>query len=98
MKYRLDPIARDEYLAAALRYLEASPRIAAAFVDQIEAGIARIRENPSLGRVIEGQVRRHLIRQFPFGLYYTVEKDEIVVWAVMHLHRKPGYWRERRKS
>ena len=60
--------------------------------------MARVRENPTRWRVIGGDVRRHLILQFPFGIYYTVEKDEIVVWAIMHLHRKPGYWQERRKG
>jgi toxin ParE1/3/4 len=98
MKLRLDRAARDEYLVAALQYLQVSPRIAAAFVDQVEVGMTQIRDNPGLWRVVEGDVRRHLIRQFPFGIYYTVEKDEIVVWAIMHLHRKPGYWQERRRQ
>ena len=96
MRLRLDRAARDEYLVAALQYLEVSPRIAAAFVDQVEAGLTRIRENPTLWRVVGGEVRRHLIRQFPFGIYYTIEQDEIVIWAIMHLHRKPGYWQGRR--
>lgn len=96
MRLRLDRAARDEYLAAALQYLEVSPRIATAFVEQVEAGMARIGENPSLWRVIEGDVRRHLVRRFPFGIYYTIERDEVVVWAIMHLHRQPGYWQERR--
>lgn len=96
MRYRLDPAARDEYLNAAQHYLAVSPRIAAAFVEQIEAGIARIRENPLTWRVIEAEVRRYLVKQFPFGIYYTVENDEIIVWAIMPLRRKPGYWHERR--
>jgi plasmid stabilization system protein ParE len=97
MTFRLDPAARDEYLAAALHYLDESPRIAAAFVDQIEAGIARIRENPMIWRTIDEEVRRYLVRQFPFGIYYTIEGDEIAVWAIMDLRRRPGYWRERRR-
>ena len=98
MRYRLAPEARDEYREAALYYLKDSPRIAAAFVEQIEAGIALIRENPGTWRAIRSDVRRYLVRQFPFGIYYTVEKDEVIVWAIMHLHRQPGYWQERRKA
>lgn len=97
MMYRLDPAARDEYREAAEHYLKESPRIAAAFVDQIEATIERIRRNPTTWRVLEHDVRRCLARRFPFGIYYTVEKDEIVVWAIMHLHRKPDYWQGRRR-
>lgn len=98
MKLRLDRAARDEYLVAALQYLEVSPRIAAAFVDQVEAAIAQVSGNPTVWRVVSADVRRYLVRQFPFGIYYTIERDEIVVWAIMHLHRQPGYWRERRRQ
>jgi plasmid stabilization system protein ParE len=74
MTYRLDPAARDEYREAALYYLDVSPRIAAAFVDQIETGIALIRKNPATWRLVgDNGVRRYLVRQFPYGIYYTVE-------------------------
>ncbi len=96
MRLRLDRAARDEYLAAALQYLEISPQLAAAFVVQIEAGIAQVRTGPAVWRVVERDVRRYLVRQFPFGIYYTIERDEIIVWAIMDLRRKPGYWQERR--
>ena len=79
MRFRLDPAARDEYREAALYYLNESPRIAAAFVVQVEAGIALIRKNPTTWRVWREDVRRCLVRRFPFGIYYTVEKDEIVI-------------------
>ncbi len=48
-------------------------------------------------RAIDGEVHRYLVRQFPFGIYYTIESDELVVWAIMDLRRRPGYWRERRQ-
>jgi plasmid stabilization system protein ParE len=96
MKFRLDPAARDEYREAAEHYLKESPRIAAAFVDQVEATIKLVREKPTTWRVLHQNVRRCLVRRFPFGVYYTVENDEIVVWAIRHLHRRPGYWQGRR--
>ncbi len=96
MKFRLDPAARDEYREAAEHYLKESPRIAAAFVDQVEATIKLVRKKPTTWRVLHQNVRRCLVRRFPFGVYYTVENDEIVVWAIMHLHRRPGYWQGRR--
>lgn len=98
MRVRLDRAARDEYLAAALEYLEASPRLAAEFVNQVEAGLAQVSNGPTVWRKIDGEVRRCVVRRFPFGIYYTVERDEIVVWAIMHLRRKPGYGQGRRGS
>lgn len=97
MKCRFDPAARDEYRASALVYLAESPRVAAAFVEQVEAGLTLIRERPNTWRAVQGDVRRYLVRRFPFGIYYTIEQDAIVVWAIMHLHREPDYWQKRRK-
>jgi hypothetical protein len=48
-------------------------------------------------RIIEDDVRRYLVRRFPYGLYYTIEGSVIVAWAVKHLHRDPDYWQERRR-
>jgi toxin ParE1/3/4 len=36
-----------------------------------------------------------LIKRFPYQLIYRVEADTITVYAVAHLKRKPGYWRDR---
>jgi cytochrome P450 len=47
--------------------------------------------------VVEDDVRRYLIRRFPYGIYYTFEEDVVVIWAVKHLHRDPDYWQHRRK-
>jgi hypothetical protein len=43
-----------------------------------------------------GGFRRKLLSRFPYGLlYHCPEPDWIKVVAVMHLHRKPDYWRDR---
>lgn len=58
--------------------------------------IARVLESPARYRVIEDDVRRCLARVFPYGLLYSVEPDFVLVLAVMHLSREPGYWKVRR--
>lgn len=95
MRYRLAPEAREEYRAAAFYYLQESPRIAMAFVDEVEAGIAQIRARPATWRILEDGIRRYLVKRFPYGIYYTVEQREVVVWAIMHLHRRSDYWKTR---
>lgn len=44
---------------------------------------------------IEGDIRRSLVRRFPFGVLYAFENEDIFVLAVMHLHREPNYWKNR---
>jgi hypothetical protein len=46
-------------------------------------------------RAIDGEVRRALVRRFPFGILYSVEKGRIFIAAVMNLHRQPEYWKDR---
>jgi hypothetical protein len=40
-------------------------------------------------------VRRCLTHVFPYGVLYTVEPDFILIVAVMHGSREPGYWKRR---
>lgn len=47
--------------------------------------------------IVEGELRRRLVRRFPFGILYRIDPEEIVIIAIAHLHRKLGYWRKRIK-
>lgn len=40
-------------------------------------------------------VRRVVLKRFPYKLLYSVETDHLYVIAVAHQHRKPGYWHDR---
>lgn len=64
----------------------------------VEHAIGLIRESPQRWRVLEEDVRRCLTRVFPYAVLYTIEPDFILIVAVMHCHRKPGYWRHRLKE
>ena len=46
-------------------------------------------------RAIEEDVRRCLTRVFPYAVLYTIEADFILIVAVMHCSREPGYWKSR---
>jgi toxin ParE1/3/4 len=67
----------------------------AARLEYLEAAIDRILQNPNAWRVIAQDVRRCLTHTFPYGILYTIEPESILIVAVMHLHRQPGYWRDR---
>ena len=96
MKYFFHPEALHEYSEAAQYYFEISPSLASAFITQVENGINQILLYPQAWQPIETDVRRCLVKRFPFGIYYTVEdNNSIMIQAVMHLSRKPGYWTAR---
>lgn len=62
---------------------------------KIEKAIEQICRAPRTFPQFEGEVRRCLARRFPFTVLYTIESDHILVVALMHCSRKPGYWRTR---
>lgn len=95
MRLLFHPEAETE-LSATFDYYEsrqegAGCRFAEAFAD----ALASVLEQPQLYAIIEGTFRLCRLRRFPYGIVYEVCGNAIVVVAVMHLHRQPGYWRSR---
>jgi toxin ParE1/3/4 len=95
MTYGFHPEARLEYLEAIDFYESRRSGLGAAFTREVEATIQRILEEPTRWRTIEQDVRRCLTHTFPFGILYTVEEDSILIVAVAHGSRDPGYWQHR---
>jgi plasmid stabilization system protein ParE len=95
MKWDFHSEALDEYESAASYYAERDSELQLRFIESIENSIQRILEAPTRWRVIDDDVRRCLANVFPYGILYTIEADFILIVAVMHFSRKPGYWKER---
>jgi plasmid stabilization system protein ParE len=92
MTVRFHPAARDELRQARLWYEERSPLSALAFEQEIVAAVARIAEAPLRYPVAEHGTRRLVLRRFPYNVFYRVGTEEIVIVAVAHQKRRPGYW------
>lgn len=41
--------------------------------------------------------RRSVIRRFPYVVFYEVEDERVIIMAVAHAKRRPGYWVTRRR-
>jgi plasmid stabilization system protein ParE len=88
--------AEEEMVEAARFYERRHAGLGFDFLAEIERAIARMREYPEAGRPVRAGTRRRLLRRFPYGLLYRADAEEIVIVAVMHLRRRPDYWRTRR--
>jgi plasmid stabilization system protein ParE len=66
-----------------------------AFVQQIDALLDRVRVNPMQHQVVYREVRRAIPRRFPYGVFYRIDGSDILVFAVVHLHRDPSTWQDR---
>ncbi|MGH9927620.1 MAG: type II toxin-antitoxin system RelE/ParE family toxin [Pyrinomonadaceae bacterium] len=93
--YRYLPPAEEEMSEASLFYEAASTGLGNSFLDDVQRVVDRLREHPYLGRVVDRDLRKILLHRFPFSLIYSAETDAILIVAVAHYGRRPGYWRDR---
>ena len=98
MRFLFHPLAEKEYESAFEYYLEISPDVAKSFVELVESGIKKVCEFPKTWPVVEEDIHRFLLHRFPFGIYYSIEKNHILILAIMHMSRHPNYWKNRRSS
>jgi plasmid stabilization system protein ParE len=87
--------AEHELREAFLWYFERDAGTAGRFEVAVERALAALAEAPLQSPEIEPGRRRLLIDRFPYALIYAVEGRRIVVLAVAHSRRRPGYWHGR---
>lgn len=95
MRLEFHPDALAEYRAAAAYYESRKPGLGIRFVEAIEDAIRRITESPVEWRVIDEDIRRCLTHVFPYGVLYTIEAEFVLIVAIAHCAREPGYWKAR---
>ena len=87
--------ALEEAEAAARWYAERSVSAAAGFSDEIDAAESAIVAFPDAWPPFDHGTRRYLLRRYPFSVIYRIESRRILIVAVAHGHRRPGYWKSR---
>lgn len=92
------PEAEAEMVEAGLWYESQQDDLGKRFLTSVEDALKRILLNPELYALIEGDVRRCITKTFPFGVLFRIKPDAIEIVAIMHLHREPGYWKDRAPS
>ena len=71
--------------------------LGAEFVDEFRRAVERVLEFPNAWQALDATYRRCRLHRFPYGIIYrhNASVGEIVIVAVAHLSRAPGWWRGR---
>ncbi|MFN7985145.1 MAG: type II toxin-antitoxin system RelE/ParE family toxin [Vicinamibacterales bacterium] len=66
-------------------------------LDDVSTAIDRVADNPEAATSLstDGKTRRVLVSRFPYQLVVRLRETELVIVAIAHLKRRPGYWRHR---
>lgn len=88
--------AAEEELLREIAYLESRlPGLGRRFYGEVQRVEKLLAKFPESGQEISPGLRRCALRAFPFSLIYSIEKDGLLLLAVAHQRRRPGYWLRR---
>ena len=95
MSIRLLAPAQTELDEAISWYAEQAPGLGDAFLIEALKTIQLIENFPQAWHPLTPLIRRCRLRRFPYSVVYTQDGPGILVLAIAHQHRKPGYWEGR---
>lgn len=89
------PAAQLEALDAASWYFERNPAVAAALETELRVAFSRIALMPTATSASFAPARRFLLKRFPYEVIFRIYPEVILIVAIAHVKRRPGYWRRR---
>jgi len=97
---RIHAAAAEEAAAAAAWYEKERPGLGSEFNQAIDAAFDWLEEDiiplaSMPGAVAAKGIKRLLLRRFPYAVVVQERGTEILVLAIAHHARRPGYWRGR---
>ena len=92
--YRFTSSALTELRRAILYYEQRENGLGTALLNEIEATVQRILQNPTAWHPLSPRTRRCRTHRFPFGLIYQIRADEILITSVLDLRRDPESWKD----
>lgn len=95
IRYRFLSVVEGE-IANALEFYESREQgLHLRMIEELDRVIKHICAFPKIGRRIGKRFRAFPLNRFPFNVIYEIGGDEIIIVAVAHHSRRPGYWKSR---
>ena len=89
------PAAQREFEEAVNYYDRHGFDLGDEFSREIYETIQRILANPETWPRAPRNTRKCLVHRFPFAVIYRVHPERVLIVAVAHHSREPGYWKRR---
>ena len=95
MKIYFTLLSQKEYQEAVYYYDDQNVIVGDEFITEVEEAIKLIVSFPSAWPLVHEQLRRYVLKRFPYIILYKFYGDRIVVFAIAHQHRDPTYYLKR---
>lgn len=89
------PEAESDLSEAYAWYEDRLTGLGSDFLLCVDAVMHSILRNPEMYALVYKDVRRALVRRFPYGVFYVVGESQLTVLAVFHAKRNPKSWQAR---
>ncbi|MBU6410635.1 MAG: type II toxin-antitoxin system RelE/ParE family toxin [Verrucomicrobia bacterium] len=95
-RFVLRRVAEQEFEHSIAWYENQRKSLGQKFRSTIEDYFQQIADHPEWFTKVRGEVRRAVVRRFPFVIHFLVEKEGIVILSVFHTSRDPEQLKYRR--
>ena len=95
MKISVHRLAERELDVAMEFYSVSEPGVERDLIDSVKDAINEIQQFPLASQIEIDDIRRKVVKTFPFSIYYRVINSTIRVVAIAHHSREPYYWIDR---
>lgn len=92
----ISPEAEADLTQAYQWYEEQVEGLGSEFLLCVEACIQSIARSPKIYQKVHKNIRRALVRRFPYGIFFIEEANHIRLVAVFHARRAPATWQKRK--
>jgi plasmid stabilization system protein ParE len=89
------PAARQDIADALAWYEQQASGLGLEFLRCVEATLLALQRHPLMYPAVLTHYRRALVRRFPYVIFYDVEPERTVVYAVFHCSQDPSKWKAR---
>ena len=79
-------------------YREQGQGLEHAFRRSLDACLSRVRRSPVAYARVHNEIRRALLKRFPYAVFFVVDESEIAVIGVIHGRRDPTVWQRRTEA
>jgi toxin ParE1/3/4 len=89
------PDAAVDISSASRWYEEQLKGLGRKFINTIEKEFRSIQSRPARFSVVHKNIRRSLLKHFPYAIFFLHEGESIIILAVLHQARDPRRWKIR---
>lgn len=63
------------------------------FVVELDHAVRKAHENPQHYQIVHREIRRVLLRRFPYAVFFVAEQTRVIVLAILHQYEDPAKWK-----